>query len=79
MSLIAGVLGRAGERGQMRRRAAAENGICTWENPGDVEHFVNTQKKRRAAALKESKEGQEEATREDFEGRGGDTKFRSIM
>ena len=41
MTLLAGVLGRAGERGQQRRLADANDGISTWENPSDVETFIS--------------------------------------
>lgn len=43
VSVIAGVLGRAGERGQKRRRANAKVGLCTWENPADVDAFIRDQ------------------------------------
>ncbi|KAK3348979.1 ribosomal protein S2, flavodoxin-like domain-containing protein [Lasiosphaeria hispida] len=40
MALIAAVLGRAGQRGQERRHADAEDGVITWETPSDVRRFV---------------------------------------
>lgn len=40
MALIAGVLGRAGQRGQRRRLKEAENGVVTWENPSEVQNFI---------------------------------------
>lgn len=43
VTLIAGVLGKAGERGQKRRLAAAEQGEVTWQNPRDVQKFMETE------------------------------------
>ncbi|KAK3690277.1 hypothetical protein B0T22DRAFT_377341 [Podospora appendiculata] len=40
VAVIACVLGRAGQRGQARRRAAAEDGVVTWETPADVDAFI---------------------------------------
>ncbi|KAJ4421178.1 hypothetical protein N0V82_003943 [Gnomoniopsis sp. IMI 355080] len=40
VSLVAGVLGRAGEAGQARRKADASRGLCTWRNPPEVETWI---------------------------------------
>ena len=40
ISLIAGVLGRAGQRGQARRHEAASEGSVTWQNPIEIEKFI---------------------------------------
>jgi hypothetical protein len=42
-TLIAGVLGRAGERGQKRRLKDAEKGEVTWRNPTEVQKFLEIQ------------------------------------
>ncbi|KAL2260523.1 hypothetical protein VTK26DRAFT_5434 [Humicola hyalothermophila] len=52
-TLIAGVLGRAGERGQQRRLADAENGIVTWNTPPDIAQFIMA-KQAEAEALEEA-------------------------
>ena len=41
IALIAGVLGRAGEMGQARRKRAAADGIVTWKNETEVEWFMH--------------------------------------
>jgi hypothetical protein len=74
VTLLAGVLGRAGERGQQRRLADANDGVCTWQTPLDVRHFIQkdaTQKeneKHEARVLAKAAGQLEEkaATREDF-------------
>ena len=38
--MIAGVLGRAGQRGQARRHEAASEGSVTWQNPIEIEKFI---------------------------------------
>jgi hypothetical protein len=65
------VLGRAGERGQQRRLADANEGVCTWDNYRDVETFI--QREAEAKAMEEVKAGRVEGvqekkllTREDF-------------
>jgi hypothetical protein len=65
------VLGRAGERGQKRRLADANDGVCTWENYRDVETFI--QREAESKAMEEVKAGKAEGvpeknplTREDF-------------
>ncbi|KAI3393722.1 hypothetical protein diail_3767 [Diaporthe ilicicola] len=50
VSVIAGVLGRAGERGQERRMAEAKKGICTWRNPSEIERFMEDKKAKKANA-----------------------------
>ncbi|KAL1859059.1 hypothetical protein Daus18300_009698 [Diaporthe australafricana] len=58
VSVIAGVLGRAGERGQARRMADAKKGICTWMNPAEIEKFINVERDKRGNAAKAEREGQ---------------------
>ncbi|KAL2163267.1 hypothetical protein VTH06DRAFT_5323 [Thermothelomyces fergusii] len=48
ITLIAGVLGRAGERGQRRRLADAEEGITTWRTPRDILHFMDKEAENKA-------------------------------
>lgn len=43
VSVIAGVLGRAGERGQARRKADAAKGVCTWRNSPDIERWMEAE------------------------------------
>ncbi|KAK4099138.1 hypothetical protein N658DRAFT_475829 [Parathielavia hyrcaniae] len=72
ITLIAGVLGRAGERGQQRRLADANSGVCTWENEREVERFITKDAMNKAwAEVKESGAAgggldKKVATREDF-------------
>lgn len=40
VAVIANVLGRAGGRGQAKRKALAAGGQTTWHNPNDVEIFI---------------------------------------
>ncbi|OHE91277.1 hypothetical protein CORC01_13435 [Colletotrichum orchidophilum] len=40
IAVIAGVLGRAGEAGQKRRLAAAENGVSEWNTPAETKRFM---------------------------------------
>ncbi len=56
VSLIAGVLGRAGERGQQRRLADAKAGVVPWQNPQDVERFIFLDAKRKAEEAEEEKQ-----------------------
>lgn len=58
MSVIAGVLGRAGERGQARRKADANKGICTWRNPPDVEKWMEDEKAKVGNAAQAEREAQ---------------------
>lgn len=63
MALIAGVLGRAGERGQMRRKADAADGIRTWDPREDVEKFILKDTKAKKQAREDAlgrREGEEE-------------------
>ncbi|KAK4203460.1 putative mitochondrial SSU ribosomal protein S2 precursor [Triangularia verruculosa] len=57
VALIAGVLGRAGERGQQRRLEDAKQGVVAWQTPKDVTTFVNRVNKniKAEAAAKEKK------------------------
>ncbi|KAK4122051.1 hypothetical protein N657DRAFT_576854 [Parathielavia appendiculata] len=71
VTLIAGVLGRAGERGQQRRLADANDGICTWENARDIEIFIRKDAEAKAqeeykAAAAEGVLDKKVMTREDF-------------
>ena len=56
VGVIAGALGRAGQAGQKRRKAAASNGVSTWEQPRDLStHIAKDQgiaRKNRSTALK---------------------------
>ncbi|KAF3763017.1 ribosomal protein S2 [Cryphonectria parasitica EP155] len=61
VSVIAGVLGRAGERGQKRRLADANRGVCTWRNPADLVMWME----QNEAAMKDKAE----ADGKDLEGR----------
>ncbi|SPQ24457.1 21080ea4-f04f-4601-98a4-d2bfe25ac136 [Thermothielavioides terrestris] len=56
VTLIAGVLGRAGERGQQRRLAAANEGIVTWRNPDEVALFIQKDADRKLTAAKAAAE-----------------------
>ncbi|KAJ0108998.1 hypothetical protein J7T55_005546 [Diaporthe amygdali] len=71
VSVIAGVLGRAGERGQERRKADAARGVCTWRNPPDIEKWMNDEKKNRASVA----EAEIEAARAEAQ---GNSRSRSI-
>ncbi|KAK3377065.1 ribosomal protein S2, flavodoxin-like domain-containing protein [Lasiosphaeria ovina] len=75
VSLIAAVLGRAGQRGQKRRREAAAEGIVTWETPDEDQRFIDRKiyldEKEKAeieAARPQTRSGPaaEQATRGDF-------------
>lgn len=56
VSVIAGVLGRAGERGQERRKRAAAQGICTWRNPSDIQKWMIDEQVKAAKAAREARE-----------------------
>ncbi|KAK1831044.1 putative mitochondrial SSU ribosomal protein S2 precursor [Podospora conica] len=56
--LIAAVLGRAGERGQKRRRLAAAEGVCTWEEPSAVVYW----KRKKELELEQKREAEAEKT-----------------
>lgn len=64
-TVIAGVLGRAGQRGQERRLKDAELGEVTWRNPVEIQKFLEIQEMikqaeddaARAARKEEGKEG----------------------
>lgn len=53
VTVIAGVLGRAGERGQRRRKEAAQRGDITWQTPMDIRRFMEGQARTRFAAMGE--------------------------
>lgn len=61
VALIAGVLGRAGERGQQRRLADAEKGVVKWQTPKDVFSFIG---KVNAKIRREAEEKQENMQKE---------------
>ncbi|KAK3306029.1 uncharacterized protein B0T15DRAFT_396471 [Chaetomium strumarium] len=60
VTLIAGVLGRAGERGQQQRLALARDGVVTWRSPREIEAFLENDAKSKAeeaaAAVAKAKE-----------------------
>ncbi|KAK3319766.1 hypothetical protein B0T19DRAFT_388561 [Cercophora scortea] len=56
MAVIACVLGRAGQRGQARRRAAAEEGVVTWETPADVDAFIEKDIQAKTEAMEKNAE-----------------------
>lgn len=58
VSVIAGVLGRAGERGQARRMAEAKKGICTWRNPAEVQKFMEDEIDAKATAAEAERKAQ---------------------
>ncbi len=51
VSVIAAVLGRAGQRGQQRRLEDAKSGIVTWENPAEVSQFMKLDAGRKAEEM----------------------------
>lgn len=73
MAVIAGVLGRAGQRGQRRRLKAAETGEVTWQNPTDVGKFITLDAKLKRA---EKKKAMEEAS--DRDGRGSQAELEAF-
>ncbi|KAI7786142.1 30S ribosomal protein S2 [Diaporthe eres] len=56
VSVIAGVLGRAGERGQARRKADANKGVCTWRNQPDMEKWMEDEKAKADSAAQAERE-----------------------
>ena len=48
VSVIAAVLGRAGQRGQQRRLEDAKSGVVTWENPAEISQFMKLDAGRKA-------------------------------
>lgn len=67
------MLGRAGERGQARRKADANRGVCTWRNQPDIEKWMHDEKTKAAKA----REAEREAARGDAP--GGRDGMRSIF
>lgn len=61
VTLLAGVLGRAGQRGQARRLAAAHYGTVTWETPADVRKYIDNDLEEKVAAAKKAKAVAQEA------------------
>ncbi|KAJ4291345.1 hypothetical protein N0V88_006353 [Collariella sp. IMI 366227] len=71
ITLIAGVLGRAGERGQRRRLADAKEGVVAWRTPPEVEKYIaeeaSTKLRAEREAMQSAGEGREKPLkREDF-------------
>ncbi|KAK1753144.1 hypothetical protein QBC47DRAFT_304874 [Echria macrotheca] len=60
IALITGVLGRAGERGQTRRKADAANGIRTWEPAREVVKFIEKDYRRKNEAKNDAEEAMEQ-------------------
>ena len=60
------MLGRAGERGQERRKAEAANGICTWRNQPDIEKWMEDEKARAASAAQAEAEAERASAQGDF-------------
>ncbi|KAJ9148564.1 40S ribosomal protein mrp4 [Pleurostoma richardsiae] len=54
VAVIGGVLGRAAQLGNQRRRREAKQGVVTWESPTDVKKFVALETERRAVAAAEA-------------------------
>ncbi|KAK2004017.1 ribosomal protein S2 [Colletotrichum falcatum] len=46
VAVIGGVLGRAGQQGQKRRLADAENGVVPWQTPAETERYMKSEMKR---------------------------------
>ncbi|KAM0327222.1 hypothetical protein ACHAQA_006357 [Verticillium albo-atrum] len=51
-SLIGGILGRAGQEGQKRRKEAAAAGQVPWENPVEVDRYIEKTRQRHREAMK---------------------------
>lgn len=66
VSVIAGVLGRAGEMGQERRKRDAAKGVCTWRNPPDIEKWINENAGKNAHLAPVEEEDYGELTQEEF-------------
>lgn len=67
------MLGRAGERGQARRKADANKGVCTWRNQPDIEKWMEDEKTKAAKAAQAEREAA------GMGGRGEDSGMRSIF
>lgn len=62
VSVIAGVLGRAGEAGQKRRMQDAARGLCTWQNSAEIERWIEAAvREEKAAKLKAMNEARNQA------------------
>ncbi|KAH6615920.1 hypothetical protein B0J18DRAFT_451892 [Chaetomium sp. MPI-SDFR-AT-0129] len=61
ITLLAGVLGRAGQRGQARRLAKARDGLLTWQTPSDVQKYIDSDAHEKARAASKAKAAAEEA------------------
>lgn len=68
VSVIAGVLGRAGEAGQKRRLADAAHGICTWRNPEDIRTWIAENKPKMDEEEKAEKEALQEQAKKQAPG-----------
>lgn len=69
------MLGRAGERGQQRRKADAARGVSTWDNSTDMETWLLEERERKIEELEEQAneermagEGNEDAAEDDNTG-----------
>ncbi|OLN96073.1 37S ribosomal protein MRP4, mitochondrial [Colletotrichum chlorophyti] len=52
MAVIAGVLGRAGQQGQKRRLADAQNGVVAWKTPTETANFMALAQSKWGADMK---------------------------
>jgi len=52
VAVIGGVLGRAGEQGQKRRLADAENGVVAWQTPAETARYMRGEIKRYEKEIK---------------------------
>lgn len=50
------MLGRAGERGQARRKADANKGVCTWRNQPDIQQWMDDEKAKAGDSAKADRE-----------------------
>lgn len=66
VSVIAGVLGRAGERGQARRKADAAKGVCTWRNSPDIERWMEAENGKARTKAQGGAEGGGDGSRSIF-------------
>lgn len=81
-TVIAGVLGRAGERGQKRRLKDAELGEVTWRNPTEIAKFMEIQAMIQAAekqSARDTQANQRRASREVPAGVMDDTQLEAFQ
>jgi len=65
-ALIAGVLGRAGQRGQARRLADAEKGHVAWHNPREIQSFMRQREMTKQGARWTKGDKEDESTEEEL-------------